>query len=83
MEQEEGTFVACTFWMIEALVYIGDLDQATSLMEDAVALTSKLGILAEQIDPTDGSFLGNVPQALSHLSLINAAHAISRGAEKS
>jgi GH15 family glucan-1,4-alpha-glucosidase len=83
MEQEEGTFVACTFWMVEALVYIGDLVQATSLMEEAVALTSELGLLAEQIDPADGSFLGNYPQALSHLSLINAAHAISRGTESS
>jgi GH15 family glucan-1,4-alpha-glucosidase len=78
MEKEEGAFVACTFWMVDALVWSGDEERARSLMDDAVALTNDLGILAEQIDPVTGGFLGNVPQGLSHLALINAAHSLKR-----
>lgn len=47
-------------------------------MEEALSLLSPLGLLAEQIDPASGAFLGNVPQGLSHLSLINAATTLER-----
>ena len=77
MEGQEGAFVACTFWLVEALVWSGGRKAAISLMDEAVRLTSDLGILAEQIDPVTGNFLGNVPQGLSHLALIGAAHAIA------
>jgi GH15 family glucan-1,4-alpha-glucosidase len=77
MEKEEGAFVACTFWMVEALVWSGQLARAISLMNSAIGFVNNLGILAEQIDPADGSYLGNIPQGLSHLALINAAHAIA------
>jgi len=78
MREEEGAFVACTFWMVDALVRTGRLNDATSLMGRAVRLVSELGLLAEQMDPSDGSFLGNFPQGLSHLALINAAQALVR-----
>ncbi len=78
MAKEEGAFVACTFWLIDALTHVGRLDQARQLMDDAVALTNDVGLLAEQVDPTTGAFLGNIPQGLSHLSLINAAFALGR-----
>jgi GH15 family glucan-1,4-alpha-glucosidase len=64
--------------MVEALLWSGAREAAISLMDEAVRLTSDLGILAEQIDPVTGSFLGNVPQGLSHLALIGAAHAIAK-----
>jgi GH15 family glucan-1,4-alpha-glucosidase len=76
--KEEGAFVACTYWMVEALVYCGRHDAARALMDRARMLANDVGILAEQFDPTTGAALGNLPQALSHLSLINAVHAIRR-----
>jgi len=73
MDVEEGCFLACTFWLVDALTELGRLGDAVTLMDEAVALTNDVGLLAEMMDPADGAMLGNVPQALSHLALINAA----------
>lgn len=80
-EQEEGAFVACSFWLAEAFAHTGQFERAGEQMDASVALANDLGILAEQIDPSTGAFLGNVPQALSHLALINASYALQRPAE--
>lgn len=69
----EGAFVACSFWLIDALVRNGHPDQARSLWKDLAGYASDLGLLAEEIDPASGAFLGNMPQGLSHLALLNAA----------
>lgn len=78
VEDEEGAFVACTFWSIEALALVGQVARARHLMDAAVALANDVGLLSEQIDPTSGAFLGNVPQGLSHLALVNAAFTLAR-----
>ena len=77
---EEGAFVACTFWMVEALALTRQCDEATELMHQATELVNEVGLLAEEIDVGSRSFLGNFPQGLSHLALINAAFTLQRSA---
>lgn len=70
--QPEGSFTACSFWLVSALVAIGELDRARSQCEKLVAAASALGLYGEEIDPATARHLGNFPQALTHLALISA-----------
>src|SRR6201992_1299053 len=69
---EEGTFTICSFWLVSALVEIGELNRARELCEKLLSLASPLDLYAEEIDPRSGRHLGNFPQAFTHLALINA-----------
>ncbi len=77
MDAEEGAFLACSYWMVEALTYVGRGERAASLFDELGSWTTDVGLLTEQADP-DGTLLGNLPQALSHLALINAAAALRK-----
>ncbi|KGM12877.1 glycoside hydrolase [Cellulomonas bogoriensis 69B4 = DSM 16987] len=78
MSAEEGAFVACGFWGVAALAHVGRVDEARDWMDELLATANDVGIWTEMVDPATADFLGNVPQALSHLALIEAAIAVAR-----
>jgi len=69
----EGAFLACSFWLVNALHLIGDYDDAVAVFERLLALRNDLGLLSEEYDPRYGRQVGNTPQAFSHVPLIQAA----------
>jgi len=73
----EGAFITCTFWLAEALFGIGREKEAHDLFERLVSLRNDLGLLSEEYDPATGRQLGNIPQAFSHVGLVNAARHLS------
>ena len=78
MQDEENAFLACSFWMIEAMAIDGQLDKAAELMDAAVGLAGKVGLYSEEMEPGSHAMRGNMPQALTHLALITAAQTLSR-----
>ena len=78
---EEGTFTICSFWLVSALVEIGELTRARALCEKLLSYASPLQLYAEEIDPRSGRHLGNFPQAFTHLALINAVMHVIRADE--
>jgi GH15 family glucan-1,4-alpha-glucosidase len=72
LEGREGAFAICSFWLVSALVEIGELDRAHELCERLLSFASPLGLYGEELDPRTGRQLGNFPQAFTHLALINA-----------
>ncbi|MGY1842011.1 glycoside hydrolase family 15 protein [Modestobacter sp. SYSU DS0875] len=76
-DADEGTFLACSFWMVSALALCGRVEEAVDLMEELMGAANDVGLLTEMLDPRTGDLLGNLPQALSHLALVNAAITVS------
>ncbi len=74
----EGAFLACSFWMVTALSMLGRDDDARRLFERLLNLRNDVGLLAEEYDPRAKRQVGNFPQALSHIALINAAFGFTR-----
>ncbi len=73
----EGMFVCCSFWLAHALALTGHQDEAADVMEQMLALANDVGLFAEEMDPDSHDFLGNFPQGLVHLALVNAALAFA------
>lgn len=74
----EGLFVMCSFWLVDALAHIGELEEAERRFERLLSFSSPLGLFAEEVDARTGELLGNYPQAFSHLALIAAAANMER-----
>ena len=75
---DEGTFTMCTFWLVGCLVLLGRLDEAQRLFEKAISFSNHVGLFSEMMDPKTGEFLGNYPQAFTHIALIHTARNLDR-----
>nr|MBA3614498.1 glycoside hydrolase family 15 protein [Nitrospirales bacterium] len=74
----EGAFLLCSFWMVDNLAKQGRLDEALELYDDLCGKAGPLGLLPEEIDPSTGAFLGNYPQAFSHIGVISSGVNLAR-----
>ncbi len=74
----EGAFLACSFWLADNLVLLGRREDARRLFERLISLRNDVGLLSEEYDPRAKRFLGNFPQAFSHVTLVNTAHNLTR-----
>jgi GH15 family glucan-1,4-alpha-glucosidase len=75
----EGTFLPCSFWLVEVLALQGRLAEAEALFDRLLALRNDLGLLSEEYDTVTGRLVGNFPQAFTHLALVDAAMTLEEG----
>jgi GH15 family glucan-1,4-alpha-glucosidase len=76
LEGREGAFLPCSFWLVQALARVGQTEEAVEIFRELLSLANDVGLLPEEIDPADGSHLGNFPQAFTHATVVQAALAI-------
>jgi GH15 family glucan-1,4-alpha-glucosidase len=74
----EGYFLPCSFWLVDNLAMMGRRDEALATFDRLLDLCNDVGLMAEEYDPAEKRMLGNFPQALTHVALINAARNLSR-----
>jgi GH15 family glucan-1,4-alpha-glucosidase len=74
----EHPFLACSFWLVCAYALAGRIDDAHELMDRLTGICNDLGLLAEEYDPVEKRFVGNYPQAFSHLTLVESALTIEK-----
>jgi GH15 family glucan-1,4-alpha-glucosidase len=77
LEGEEGAFSICTFWMAQALAMIGERERADRVFRRMLRQANHEGHFSDEFDPATGEFLGKLPQAFTHIALINCAAALA------
>ena len=82
LPEGEGVFLPCSFWLADSLVLTGRRDDGVALFERLVALSNDVGLLSEEYEMRSGHMLGNFPQALTHMALINSAFLLSMPVEQ-
>jgi GH15 family glucan-1,4-alpha-glucosidase len=75
--EEEGPFLACSFWLVECLAHQGRVDEAQAAFDRVLSTSNDLGLFSEMYDPKNAEMLGNFPQGLTHLAHIAAARALA------
>jgi len=78
LDDGEGAFLLCSFWLVDNLTGQGRLDEAMELYDSLCSRANHVGLLSEEINPNDGSFLGNFPQAFSHIGVISSGFQLAR-----
>jgi alpha,alpha-trehalase len=81
LEGDEGAFLLCSFWLVDNLAKQGRVDEAVELYDSLCDRAGPLGLLPEEIDPSTGAFLGNFPQAFSHVGVISSGVNLTRALE--
>jgi GH15 family glucan-1,4-alpha-glucosidase len=74
---DEGAFLLCSFWLVDALLHDGRLDEAEEVLETLLGLSNDVGLFSEMVDPSTGKQLGNTPQAFTHMAVVTSCSAIS------
>ena len=74
---DEGAFLLCSFWLVDALVHAGRLEEAEPLLDRLLGVANDVGLYAEMVDPSSGEQLGNLPQAFTHMAVVTSCSAIS------
>jgi len=74
----EGAFLACSFWLADAYVMSGRLEEARAIFDQLLSYSNDLGLLAEEYEPRLGRLVGNFPQGFSHIALVNTAFNLVR-----
>ena len=83
LKGHDSSFILCIFWLISALAIAGEIEDASEIFETFEKYISDTNLISEQIDPESGEYLGNIPQAFSHLGLVMSAYYLNRYRKKS
>ena len=75
----EGAFLPASFWLVDALIFAGEIKRVKLYLTSLMKLANHVGLYAEEINPKTKEFLGNFPQAYSHIGLINSAYYLANG----
>ncbi len=73
----EGSFLLCSFWLLDCLIHAGRLEDADEMIEALFAMSNDLGVFSEMVDPRSGAALGNTPQAFSHMAVVTSCESLT------